>query len=149
MGDVAILEAAHHMRDGIDLADVGEELVAEAFALGGTAHEACDVHEGEAGGDDLGGACDLRQHVKARVRHGHVTHIGLDGAEGIIRRLCRCRLCERVEEGGLADVGEAHDAALETHQFSAFFAGFSGAGLSARCTLFWNDPSSPLTRSGL
>ena len=33
MGDVVILEAAQHMDDGVDLADVGEELVAQAFAL--------------------------------------------------------------------------------------------------------------------
>ena len=31
MGDVAVLEAAQHMDDGVDLADIGEELVAEAL----------------------------------------------------------------------------------------------------------------------
>jgi hypothetical protein len=53
MGDVVVLEAAQHVHDGVDLADVGEELVAEAFALGGAAHEAGDVDEGDAGRDDL------------------------------------------------------------------------------------------------
>ena len=48
MGDVGVLEAAHHMGDGVDLADVGEELVAEPLALGGAAHEAGDVDEGRA-----------------------------------------------------------------------------------------------------
>ena len=33
MGDVGVLEAAHHVGDGVDLADVGEELVAETLAL--------------------------------------------------------------------------------------------------------------------
>jgi hypothetical protein len=33
MSDVAVLEAAHHMGDGIDLADIGQKLVAEALAL--------------------------------------------------------------------------------------------------------------------
>ena len=33
MRHVRIVEAAHHMRDGVDLADVAEELVAEPFAL--------------------------------------------------------------------------------------------------------------------
>ena len=47
MGDVGILEAAHHVRDGVDLADMGEELVAEAFAPGGAAHQAGDIDEGE------------------------------------------------------------------------------------------------------
>ena len=47
MGDVAILKAAHHMGDGIRLADIGEELVAQAFALGSAFHEAGDIHEGQ------------------------------------------------------------------------------------------------------
>jgi hypothetical protein len=33
MRDVVVLEAAQYVDDRIDLADVGEELVAEAFAL--------------------------------------------------------------------------------------------------------------------
>jgi hypothetical protein len=53
MGDVGILETAHHMGDGVDLADVGEELIAEAFALGGAANQAGDVDEGEPCRDDL------------------------------------------------------------------------------------------------
>ena len=43
--DVLILEAAHHVGDGIGLADVGEELVAQAFTLGGARHQAGDVDE--------------------------------------------------------------------------------------------------------
>ena len=41
------------MDDGVDLADVGEELVAEAFALGRAAHQAGDVDERELGLDFL------------------------------------------------------------------------------------------------
>ena len=37
MDHVRIGEAAEHVDDGVDLADVGEELVAEAFALAGAA----------------------------------------------------------------------------------------------------------------
>ena len=48
MGDVVVLEAAHHMGDGVDLADVGEELVAEPLAFRGAAHQAGDVDEGRA-----------------------------------------------------------------------------------------------------
>ena len=53
VGDVVVLEAAHHMRDGVDLADVGEELVAEALALGGAAHQPGDVDEGQPRRHDL------------------------------------------------------------------------------------------------
>ena len=53
MGDVAVLEAAKNVDDGVDFADVGEELVAEAFALGGAAYEAGDIDEFEAGRNDF------------------------------------------------------------------------------------------------
>ena len=45
MGDVAFLEAAQDVADRVDLADVGEELVAEPFALAGAADEAGDIDE--------------------------------------------------------------------------------------------------------
>ena len=45
MHDVVVLEAAHHVRDRIGLADVGEELVAEALALGRARDESGDVDE--------------------------------------------------------------------------------------------------------
>ena len=45
MRDVVVLEAAKDVDDGIDLADVAEELVAKPFALRRTAHEARDVDE--------------------------------------------------------------------------------------------------------
>ena len=57
----------------------------------------------------------LRQLIEPRVGHGDVADIGLDGAEGIIRGLRRRGLRERVEEGRLADVRQADDAAFESH----------------------------------
>ena len=53
MRDVAVLEAAHDMRDGVDLADVGEKLVAQPLALRRAAHEARDIDEGEPRRNDL------------------------------------------------------------------------------------------------
>ena len=87
MRHVRILEAAHDVRDGIGLADIGQELVAQPLALGGAAHEAGNVHEGEAGGNDLLGLGDGRDAVEARIGHGHVAGIRLDRAERIVRRL--------------------------------------------------------------
>src|SRR3546814_10592699 len=45
--DVVVLEAAHHVGDRIDLADVGEELVAKALAAGRARDEPCDVRSEE------------------------------------------------------------------------------------------------------
>jgi len=65
--DVRILEAAHHVGDGIRLADVREELVAEALALGGAGHQARDVDELDHRRDDLLRLDDGRQAGKARI----------------------------------------------------------------------------------
>ena len=115
MGDVAVLETAHHMGDGVDLADVGEELVAEPLAFRGAAHEAGDVDEGEPGRHDLHGFRELCQRIEARIGHRHLADIGLDGAEGIISRLRRRRRGQRIEQGRFTDVRQADDAAFETH----------------------------------
>ena len=97
MGDVAVVETAHHVGDGVDFADVGEELVAEPLALGGAAHQACDVDEGQARRNDLRGFGELGQHVEARIGHRDFADIRLDGAERIVRRLRRRGRRQRVE----------------------------------------------------
>src|SRR5262249_43779770 len=89
-----------------------------------------------------------------RIGYRHIAHIGLDGAEGIIGRLRRRRLGERIEEGGLADIGQADNSAFETHYSSSFFSSdffgfFSGCGgLVKSATLDMNAVSSFLARSG-
>ena len=52
MGDVAFLEAAQHMDDRIDLADIAEKLVAEPLAGRGAAHQPGNVDEFELRFDD-------------------------------------------------------------------------------------------------
>ena len=115
MSDVVVLEAANHVGDRVDLADVREELVAEAFALGGAAHETGDVDEVQPGRNDFrgpGNAADLEQ---TRIRHRDFTDVRLDGAKRIVRRLRERGLRQSVEQGRFADVRQADDAALETH----------------------------------
>ena len=116
MRHVRIVEAAHHMRDRVDLADVAEELVAEPLAFRSALYEARDVHEGEPGRDDLGRLAELRQHVEPRVGHRDLADIRLDGAERIVRRLRGRGLGQRIEERRLADIRQPDDAALEAHE---------------------------------
>ncbi len=118
VGDVGIFEAAHHMRDCIDFANIGQKLVAEAFALRRAAHQTGDVHEGQLRRNDLrrlGNSCEL---IKARVRHRYRADVRLDGAERIVRRLRGRRFSQRVEQGGLADIGQSDDTAFESHNLS-------------------------------
>lgn len=117
MLDVVILETAQHVHDGIDLANVAEKLVAQAFALRGTAHQTCNVDERKLGGDDLLAARDGGQLVEPRIGHCDIADIGLDRAERIVRRLRRLRLGQRVEQRGLADIRQPDDTAFETHDY--------------------------------
>jgi hypothetical protein len=104
----------------VDLADVGEELVAEAFALAGAGDEAGDVHELDGGGDDDVGLGDFLQDVGALVGHGDDAHIGIDGAERVVGRFRLAGAGEGVEKSGLAHIGETDD--------SGFHKGVEGAG---------------------
>ena len=106
------------MRDGVDLADVAEELVAEPFAFRGAAHEAGDVDEGQPRRNDLGRLRQPREVVEPRIRHRDLADIRLDGAERIIRRLRGGGLGQRIEERRLAHIRQADDAALEAHEVS-------------------------------
>jgi hypothetical protein len=103
------------MGDGVDLADGGEELVAEPFALRCAFHQPRDVDEGQPGRDDLRRFADLRQQLEPRIRHRHFAYIGLDGAEWVIRGLRRGGFGQCIEERRLAHVGQTDDAAFETH----------------------------------
>lgn len=53
VGHVRVTEEAHHFRDGVGLADVREELVAETLPLARSGHQTRDVDELHRGGHDL------------------------------------------------------------------------------------------------
>ena len=89
MHDVVVVKAAHDVRDGVAFADVGEELVAEAFALARTGHKTGDVDEFHGGGHDALGRDDFGELFKTRIGHFHDAHIGFDRAK---REICRLRL---------------------------------------------------------
>ena len=118
MGDVAIFETTHDMGDSVAFADIGQKLIAQAFAFRGPAHEASNVNECQSGRDDLLRAGDFRQRVETRVRHRHFTDIGFDRAEWIIRGLRRRCLGEGVEKSRFADIRQTDDTTFETHDLS-------------------------------
>ena len=118
MHNVGLLEATHHVRDRIGLANVGEELVAKALALGRAGDKAGDIDKLHRGRHDALGACNCGKGRKPRVRHLDDSDVGIDGAKRIVLG-GHGRARERVEERRLADVRQPHDAALETHDFIA------------------------------
>ena len=115
MRHIGILEAAHDMGDGVDFADIGEKLIAEPLAFRRAAHQAGDIDECEPRRHDDRRLGERSQRVEPLIRHRDLADIRLDGAERIIRRLRGRGFGQRVEEGRLADIGQADDAAFKAH----------------------------------
>ena len=101
------------MHDGIDLTDVAEEFVAQAFALARAFDETSDVHELDGGRYQLRGPGELRQHGEALIRHGHDAGVRLDGAEGIVGCLRLAGAGDSVKKGGFANVRKAYNTGSE------------------------------------
>ena len=85
------------------------------LALGGAAHQASDVDEGDSRGHYSGRFGDGRERIEARIRDRHVADIGFHRRESVIGRLRARRLRQRVEHARLAGVRQADDAALKSH----------------------------------
>ena len=114
---VFVFEAAHYVSDGIGFTDVGQKLVAQAFAFRCASHQACDIDEFHGGRQDALRLDDGSQCVQTWVGHRHDTGVRLDRAEGEV--LGRdTGFGKGVEQGGLADVRQADDAAVESHGVS-------------------------------
>jgi hypothetical protein len=113
---VRVVEAADDVGDRRDLADVAEELVAEALAAVGAGDEAGDVDELDGGGDDRRDAVALGveagQGVEARVRNRDDADVAIDRGEGVVGGL-DAGPRDGVEQGALPDVGKTDDADSE------------------------------------
>ena len=104
--DVVVFKAADDLHDGVHLADVAQELVAEPFSLACALHEAGDIDELNDCGDELLGMGNLGKSGEPGIGHNHDALVGVDGAKRIVRglRFARPRHC--VKKGGFTHVGE-------------------------------------------
>ena len=97
------------MDDRVGLADVGEELVAEPFALRRAFDQAGDVDELHHRRHDALRLDDPLQHREPRVGDVHPADVGVVGGERIVRRQHVGRR-QRVEQRRFADVGQPDDS---------------------------------------
>ena len=95
--DIVILETAKHMDNRVHLADIAEELVAQAFAAAGSFDEACNIGEAKLGINRLCTASDGCDLLQTLVRYRDLPDIGLDRAERIVRGLRGLRFGKGVE----------------------------------------------------
>ena len=111
VGDVAVVEAAQDVDDGVRVPDVAEEFVAQSLALRGALDQSGDVHDFDGRGYYAFGVVDFGQPDQPFVGDGDYPHVGFYRAEGKVRRL-RLRVRQAVEKGRFSDVRKTHDAAL-------------------------------------
>ena len=115
VGDVRIVEDADDLADRVGLADVGQELVAQALPLGGAPHDARRCRRTRmVAGTIFGEPKISASSSQARVGHADHADVGLDRRERVVRRQ-RVVLGQRVEQGGLADVRQPDDSDGEAH----------------------------------
>jgi len=112
--DLGVGEAPDDVEDGVGGADVAEELIAEAFTLGGAFDEAGDVDELHGGGDEGLGLDEGGDFLETLIGHGDDARVGVDGAERVVGGL-RLGRGECVEDGGFSYVRQADDSAIERH----------------------------------
>ena len=112
MDDIAVVKATQYVQDGVGLADVGQELVAETFTLAGALHQAGDVDYVDRGRDGAFRHAELRQGLQPLVGHVGGAEVRLDGAEGEIGALGLSG-AYTIEEGGFTDVRQSDDTAFQ------------------------------------
>ena len=108
VGHALGFEAAQHVHRCVGLAHLGQEAVAQALAARGALDQAGHVQQLQGGLDLALHAGGFGHGVEARIGDGHAGQVGLDGAEGAVLG-GDFGGGQGVEEGGLADVGEAED----------------------------------------
>jgi len=100
------------MADGVGLTDVGEELVAQAFALGRAFDKAGDIGEFKRRINGLLRVEQLHQVVHALIRHLNNADVGVDGRKRIVLRQ-HLGIGDRAEQSGLADIGQSDDSSSQ------------------------------------
>jgi hypothetical protein len=105
MRHVSLGETTDDVDNGVNLADLAEELVAEALALTRAFDQSGDIGEPNRGRSGFLRGKDPSETLEPRVRQWHNADIWLDGCKGVVRNLCAAR-GEGVEKGRLANVGQ-------------------------------------------
>ena len=108
---VHVLERARDVEHAVDGRDVGQKRVAQPFPVGRPLDQARDVDNLQERGHLRFGLVQVDKPLEAVVRDVDARRVGLDRAEREVLG-GDAHAGEHVEEGRLADVGEADDADL-------------------------------------
>ena len=118
--NVGILKVAHDLADGVGLANVGQELVAQALALVGALHQTCDVDELDRSRHNAARVDDIGELLQAAIGHIDDTHVGVDRGKRVVGGKAGL-FGKRGEQRRLAHVGQAHDTDGKGHDSSFWY----------------------------
>ena len=93
-----VIEATKHVNDGVALANVGEELISQAFALAGTLHKSGYIYDVADCRHNATWVHEFGQFGQSFVGNRYLSQLRIDGAEGEIGSLSLCAR-EAIEEG--------------------------------------------------
>ena len=111
MHHIVVVKATKHVDDGIRLADIGEELVAKAFALRGPFDKTGNIYYLDRCRDDAPGMDKFGKFIQSLIGHSDDAHLRIDGTK---REISCLSLCARqtVEKSGFAHVRQSDDTTL-------------------------------------
>ena len=121
--NVGVLKVAHDLADGVGLANVGQELVAQALALVGALHQTCDVDELDRCRHDATRVDDVGELLQTAIGYVDDTHVGVDRGERVVGGKAGL-FGKRGEQRRLAYVGQAHDTDGKGHDSSFWYKHF-------------------------
>ena len=115
--DVLIFKAPNDVNNRVHFPDMAQEFVPQAFTPARALHQSCNIHKFNRGRRHLLRVIHLRQHVQPSVRYHHDACIRLNGAEGIVLRLC-AGVCDCVKQRAFPDIGQSDNTEFHISPFS-------------------------------
>lgn len=108
MDNLGIIEAAHHLEDGVDGTDVRQESVTQTGTGGSAAGQTGNIVDGQVGGHLRLGLVVLAEPVEPLIGDDDAGLFGVNCCIREVGWVTQGGLGDGLEEGRLADVGETN-----------------------------------------
>ena len=112
--DIGVAEETNDLANRIGLANVGQELIAQALALACAGNQASNVNEFDRCRHDFSRMVDFREFIQTIIGNGNHARIGLNGGKRIVRSEPGF-LGKGGEKRRLANVGQANNTDRKRH----------------------------------
>lgn len=108
VNNLGIIEAANHLEDGIDSANVGQERVTKTSTSRGTAGQTGNIIHSQVGGNLRLGLVVVAEPIEPVIGDNNTGLLGVNGGIGEVGRVTQGGLGNGLEECRLADVGKTN-----------------------------------------